>query len=94
MGMLNKHHTPVSNEMISDLSSAVSLTIPAGANAAWVQAQAQVVRYWLDGSTPTSSAGLMLAVGDMIEIEQDQLAGFRAIEQTSGAVLAVAYFKD
>ena len=47
-----------------NISSAVTLTPPAGATKLLVQALDKNVRYTLDGTTPTASKGFQLAAGD------------------------------
>lgn len=46
------------------ISSATTLTIPAGATQLMIQALTQNVRFTLDGTTPTASLGFQLAAGD------------------------------
>lgn len=48
----------------TDISSATTLTPPAGATKIKMQAVAQNVRYVLDGSTPTAAIGFQLKAGD------------------------------
>lgn len=66
--------------------------IPAGAERAVVQAQAQPLRYWLNGVDPTTTAGFLLPVNSTIEITGDQLRGFRGINSTAGTIVAVQYY--
>jgi hypothetical protein len=46
------------------ISSAVSLTIPAGASKLMIQALTQNVRFTLDGTAATTSLGFQLKAGD------------------------------
>lgn len=80
-------------ENITSISTAKTLTVPAGTRRAIVQAITQAVYYTLDGSTPANNNGLVLAAGDSIEIDGIALSGFKAIEVTSGAVLKVCYLQ-
>lgn len=50
----------ISYEQVTDLSSAVPLTPPAGATFALVQVQDGNVRYRRDGTSPTGSVGMIL----------------------------------
>ena len=76
----------------SSLSSAQRLpNIPAGANAALLQAEAQNLRVRLDAGTPTSSVGHLLEAGDEMWLEGD-LNDVRVIEVTSGGIANVHYF--
>lgn len=43
------------------ISSATVIALPAGANGLLIQATGQAIRYTLDGTTPTSSLGFVLA---------------------------------
>jgi hypothetical protein len=82
----------LSYQKINDLSSAVGLTIPAGATMAWVQAETSNVRYTLDGTTPTATGGLIMrATEPPIEL-QCELPPARFIEEAGGALLNVIYF--
>lgn len=54
---------PVGAHGSDDVTTAVTLTQPAGANKALLQALTQNVRYTLDGTTPTTSNGFQLKVG-------------------------------
>lgn len=48
----------------TDVSSAATLTPPAGAGKLMLQALDQNVRYTLDGTTPTATKGFQLKAGD------------------------------
>jgi hypothetical protein len=73
----------------ASLGAAVTLTPPAGADRLVIQAQAQTVRYTLDGTTPTASVGFQLFAGDTATIQVGAGLTVRIIEETSGA--AVGY---
>ncbi len=79
------------DEEITDLSSAVGLTVPNGAVFALIQAQAQHVRFTTDGTPPTASYGMRLASYGTLEWDGD-LTKLLFIEETSGAGLFVIYF--
>lgn len=78
-------------QRIATLSSAQALTVPAGATFALIQAETQAVRWRDDGVTPTSSVGMPLIIGSVIEYDGD-LKAIRFIEQTASAVLHVCYY--
>jgi hypothetical protein len=75
--------TPVGDHTtIADLSSAVTLTPPAGATQVLIQALGQNVRYTVDGTTPTASVGfrmftdtepviIRLASGEVLKLIQE-----------------------
>jgi hypothetical protein len=94
--MSSEHNKPVSGgQTISGLSSVVTLTIPAGANTALVQnTGTKNVRYWVDGTTPTNSTGMQLLPGATVELQQDEISGFKATEESASAAITVSYFKD
>lgn len=66
------------------ITSATSLTPPAGATIAWVSAKTAPVNYTLDGTTtPTASVGTTLAVGgSVILYGPSPIANFKAISAT------------
>ena len=48
----------------TDISSAVTLTVPTGATKVLIQALDKDIRYTLDGTAPTSTKGFQLAADD------------------------------
>lgn len=84
----------ISFQQIASLSSAASLTVPAGARKCWVQAEAQNVRFRVDGTAPTSAVGMrLLATGDWKSLDDPyQMANAQFIEESSSAKLNVTYF--
>jgi hypothetical protein len=82
-----------------------ALTAALAADHALIQAQAQDVRWTCDGTpetdgsaradgmTPTASAGMLLAAGDVLRLEKPSLGAFLGIEVTAGAKLAIHFFK-
>lgn len=86
-------------QQISDLSSAVSLTVPSrdatGLNqkpvAALIVAETTGVRWRDDGTDPTDSVGMPLAAGVPFTYDGD-LTRIRFIEQTASAKLNVSYY--
>ncbi len=68
----------------ASLSSAVTLTAPAGASFLMIQATGQNVLITLDGTVPTASTGFTLYAGDppsLVPIAEDTVV--KAIESTS-----------
>lgn len=78
-------------QQIGTLTTAQSLTVPAGAISALIVCEAQAVRWRDDGVAPTASVGMPLAVGAYLELSGD-LSGVKVIEQTAGGKLNVTYF--
>ena len=82
------------HQQVTGLSGVKTLTLPAGARQAHLQAITQDIRYTLDGTTPSSTNGLLLSAADYptpITLEQG-LAIAKFLEATASAVLNVAYF--
>ena len=81
---------------ITDLSSARSLgyggSIPAGTTRAAIDVEGAAVRFWIDGSTPTSSQGHLLQAGDSIAVENgNEVQQALFIGVTSGASLQITF---
>lgn len=81
--------TPVGAHTVnSSLSSAVTLTAPAGANALLIQALVQNVRFTLDGTTPTASIGFQMPAGNpAVIIDLSATTVVKVIQETSGAII-------
>lgn len=76
----------------SSLASAVTLTRPAGANRIMLQAFTQNVRFTLDGTVPTSSAGFRLDVGTYIVLPFTSTA-ITVIEESASASIQYQWMK-
>lgn len=87
---------PCGYQQISVLTSAVVLTIPpaCGGNPtlAVITAEAQAVRYRDDGTDPTASVGMPLAVGVVLNYE-GSISKIKFIEQTATAKLNVSFYR-
>lgn len=80
--------TPIGNELSSDVSTVKTYSLPAGANAFWVQAITQNIRIRISDNNPTTAIGGQLKAGDPIRLLS--LGGgrsFRALQEA-----ATAYF--
>ena len=78
----------------TSLSSAVSVTVPEGANAVFLNAQSQNVFYTLDGTAPTTTKGLMLKADNgsvMLPVFPGQTLKF--IEASASAKLDYQFLK-
>lgn len=73
------------------LSTVQTLTPPAGAIRAWIQAETQDVRWTDDGSNPTTTVGMLLKVNTVMEYEGD-LEKFKYIEVAASAKLNISYY--
>ena len=86
-------------QQISTLSSATGLTVPAmapdGLNAkpvfALIVAEGAPVRWRDDGTAPTASVGMPLAVGVPFQYDGD-LTKIKFIEQSASAKLNISYY--
>lgn len=79
-------------QQISSLSAATALTVPTGATTAVITVEAQAVRYRDDGTVPTASVGMPVAVGGTLTYT-GPLSKIKFIEQTSGATVNISYYK-
>jgi len=72
----------------------VGLTVPAGAQTVWVQAETKDVRFRFDGEDPTASEGHLLYATDM-PLVLNNVALIHAalfVEAEASAKLNVSYF--
>jgi hypothetical protein len=79
-------------EQITSLSSAATLTVPAGTQFAMIQAESQNVRWRDDGTAPTASVGMILAAGSTLEYDGSSFASLKFIEVAASAKLNVTYW--
>lgn len=74
-------------------ASLISGGIPPGANAAFLQAEAQIVRYRDDGGVPTASVGMPIAAaGSLFYV--GTLSALRFIEATSAGKINVLFYRS
>lgn len=78
-------------QQLTGISAATGLTVPTGANYALIQAEAQSIRWRDDGTNPTASVGMIITANQYIEYTGN-LATFKAIEVTGGAIVNVSYY--
>jgi hypothetical protein len=78
-------------QQITSLSSAQALTVPAGATMALIVPETQAVRWRDDGTVPTASVGMPVAIGEPLNYDGD-LNRIRFIEQTASAKINVSYY--
>lgn len=91
--MFAQQFVPLGYQQITDLSAATALTVPAGATVAVIKAEAQAVRWTDDGTVPTASLGMPMAVADAPLEYSGTLAAIQFIQQTSGGKLDVSYYR-
>lgn len=78
-------------QQITSLSSAASLTVPVGATFARIICEAQAVRWRDDGTAPSATVGMPLAVGTLLEYDGD-LKRIQFFEQAASAKLNISYY--
>ena len=78
-------------QQITSLSASTALTVPGGATMALIVSEAQAVRWRDDGTAPTASVGMPLAVGTSLSYDGD-LKAIRFIQQAASATLNVSYY--
>lgn len=82
-------------EQITDLASAQPLTVPAGTERAWLQAETADVRYRLDGEDAAADVGMLIKAGAEQPTEISTAAGLRnisVIAASGSPKLNVTYF--
>lgn len=79
-------------QQITSLSSATALTVPTGARAAVVYVESQSVRYREDGTSPTTTVGLVIAAGGTQTFGAN-IGSVKFIETTTSAKINVSYYK-
>ena len=84
--------TPKGFQSITGLSAAQSLMVPTGATYALISPSAQAVRWRDDGTAPTASVGMPIAVNAAPFVYSGNLAAIQFIEQTASATLNVSYY--
>jgi len=82
---------PLGYQQITSLSSSTALTVPEGARFCIFTAETQAVRWRDDGTAPTSTVGMPVAVLTPTAYYGD-LNKIRFIEQSASAKLNVTYF--
>jgi hypothetical protein len=65
--------------------------VPAAADSAVVQAEAQALRWRDDGTAPTATVGMLIPAGTSQTFQGD-LSTLRFIAATAGAILNVSYY--
>jgi len=85
---------PLGYEQITVSTTAKTLTIPSGAVRAVLVAEAQPLRYRVDGTSPTSTVGFLVASGIPFELYGSvTLDQFRTIRSGgTDSVLSVHYY--
>jgi hypothetical protein len=94
MNQIAAPETVSGSQTLAVSSTAVSLTVPAGANHARAQVLSAPIRCWSDGSTPTSSQGEKVDIEGYIYLYGAELKNFKAIRESgTDASLQISYYK-
>ena len=84
--------TPNGYQQVTNSGTAGALTVPAGTTSMILAVSVQAIRFTLDGTNPTASSGMPVAVGDAVPIVGN-IRNVRIISQTGTATVDVQYFK-
>lgn len=96
LSSLNNKNYAISHEVLT-VTSLISLTVPVNANYALLTVEASTnadgIRFWVDGTAPTSTDGILRKDGSGFDIKSLQnLRNFRAIGVNAGAIVQVQYY--
>ena len=89
--MLRGGEKPLGYQQLTVSSSAVALTVPAGAAFALINVETDAVRWRDDGTNPTATVGMKVLVDGSLEYDGD-LAAIKFIRVTTDAKLNVSYY--
>lgn len=84
--------TSTGYQQLTSLSAAASLTVPAGSRWALITPETQAVRWRDDGTNPTATVGMPIAIGVSFWYT-GEMSAIKFIEQTASAKLNVTYYK-
>lgn len=76
---------------ISD--TAISLTVPTGANSAVIGVRGASIRYRDDGTAPTATTGIQVDAGDVIVVCSGSIARFQMIRTAGDATVNILYYQ-
>ncbi len=85
-------YTPLGYQQITSLSAATFLTVPQTAKIAEICVETQAIRYRDDGTSPTGAVGIPVAAGSCFQYS-GSLTALQLIQQVSGAVVDVTYYR-
>lgn len=90
--VIDGNRLPLGYEQVTGLSSAKGLTVPAGTRLCLIVALTQAVRWRDDGTNPTGTVGMPLAVNTLLTYWGDPTL-IKFFEQAASAELNVSYYK-
>lgn len=87
---------PLAKEQLTVSNAAVGFaSIPSGTPTpdwAYVSLETDNIRFWVDGSTPTSSVGHLMTPGDVLILRgKNEISKFKAIRTNADATLFITY---
>jgi len=85
--------TPLGYQQLPVSTPAVGLTVPTGATFCYITVVTADVMYRDDGTDPTATVGMPIALGTQNFLYAGNLAAIRFISTTGTAVLNVLYYK-
>lgn len=91
--MWPQRYIPLGFQAITSLSTAQSLTVPAGATHALVHTETNAVRWRDDGTAPTSSVGMYLNTTDQPLLYSGNLNAIQFIAATGTPTIGVSYYR-
>lgn len=92
-GSFNVERRPKGYQQLVVSSTAVGLTVPAGASRAVIRCEAQPIRFRDDGTNPTSSVGFPKVATNEFELFGNAMRAARFIRSgASDATLEVLYY--
>jgi hypothetical protein len=89
--------SPVGHETLVISNVALGLTPAKYANgvlSAYITVENAPIRFWLDGSNPTNSEGILLTAGEAVELDSiEEITNFKAIAVSTDSTLNIIYNK-
>lgn len=94
------YYSPIGKQILTVSSSAVGFTLPTSPqcravffSVEYVTATTDTLRFWVDGSIPTSTEGMLLFNGDTVEITNvDAINNFKVIQVTNDMKIMITYY--
>lgn len=74
-----------------DATTSQALTIPSGCTKILIVPEVQAIRYRADGTNPTATVGMPIAVGGTLEFTMSQFPRLKLIAQVAGAIINVQF---
>ena len=86
---------PSSAQTLTVTSASTStLTVPASARRALIVIEDNLVHYWTDGSTPTTTNGLPGFPAQIINLNSAEAANFKVIAASASSHVHAQYYAD